>query len=171
MIKKQGRYLVEQEVISIVINCAINAFIAWFLFRHLANVPLWGAMGEMSIMGDTIATCFLLPFFVCMGLTKQTLQHVEKKKVAAMKWSELEEGVLSFLPIQTFPRAVTFGILTTVICIPFTVAAFEGLDISQMPFRDFFILKTVIATVLAAIVTPLILIRALRDAGQDSGDK
>ena len=167
MIKTPRRYLVEQEIISIVLNFAINVFVAWFLFRNLKPVPLWG---DLSIMGDTIVTCFVLPFFVCGGLTKQIKKHVEKKKVAPIKWSALDGGILSFLPRHYILRSITMGILSMAIIVPPTFATFETLGVSQMTFSDFVVFKSCFATVLAAVLTPLIIIRALRDAGLENGD-
>ena len=58
--------LLEQGIGSAVVNFLLNGAIAWLVFRGVAQVPLWG---QQSIAGDTIGTCFFLPFLTTLIVT------------------------------------------------------------------------------------------------------
>src|SRR6185369_14816725 len=83
MSSTQRRYLlIEQGVGAAVFNFFVNAVIAWAMFRAHPTVPLWG---QQSIMGDTIGTCFILPFLTCLIVTRLARGHVRTGKVPPLQ--------------------------------------------------------------------------------------
>src|SRR5262245_37741695 len=85
MSRGHRRYLlVEQCVGSAVVNFAINAAIAWALFRGLERVPLWG---DQSIMGDTVATSVILPFITALIVTPLARREVRTGRLAPLGWT------------------------------------------------------------------------------------
>src|SRR5262245_56323764 len=84
---RHQRFLwLEQGVIPCVFNFALNAAIAWALFRSLPAVPLWG---QSSVGGDLLATAFLLPFLTCLIVSALVARDVRAGKVPPLPPAQL----------------------------------------------------------------------------------
>ena len=76
-------------------NFLLNGAIAWLLFRSLERVPLWG---QQSIAGDTIGTCFFLPFFTALIVTPLVRRRVRAGSVAPLGVDARDHPPLGWLP-------------------------------------------------------------------------
>lgn len=152
------RYLIEQAIAGFVINAVLNAGIAWLVFHSFETVPLWG---EQSIMGDTIATGFLLPFLVCLVLTPLTRGQIRSGKLPA---DDVTRALVSRLPKGLFVRSLVVGAVGLPIAALPVFAILSGLGVTEIASAPFIGIKALIAGLLAALVSPPIALRALGDA-------
>jgi hypothetical protein len=149
------RYLlVEQGIGSAAFNFVLNAAIAWVAFRHLADVPLWGAQ---SIAGDTVGTAFLLPFCTGLIVTRMARGHVRAGRIEMLDGA----GALARLPAGTVARSLALGIACAATVAPVILLALIGLGIDTMGLGRFVVLKAAFAAALAAVVTPVLAAAAL----------
>ena len=155
------RYLLlEQGIGAALFNLAINATIAWLLYRHLAMVPLWGQQG---IAGDTIGTCFFLPFFTGLIVTRLARGRIRAGKLAPLGWTRESHPSLDWLPRGTVRRAVALGVLCAVLIALPTVFLLSLLEVTNLRLWTFVTLKATFAALLAAVVTPVIGLWAIAD--------
>lgn len=160
MSREQRRYVLEQGIGSGLINVLINAAVAWLLFRSLPNVPLWGLQ---SIAGDTVGTCFVLPFATCLIVTRLTHREVRRGRFPSPDWRRAAHPALGRLPGATTPRAALLGLLCTLVVAPLALGALAALGIAELGLASFVAFKALFAGALAAVVTPLIAVAALGD--------
>jgi hypothetical protein len=155
---EQRRYLLlEQGIGAGVFNVALNAGIAWAMFRGLETVPLWG---QQSIAGDTIGTAFMLPFLTTLIASRVVRGHVRRGRVAAMSWAD---GAARFVPRRLSRRGALLGIVCLVAVALPAAAALGALGVERMSFGTFITFKALFAGVLATAVTPLVARAALAD--------
>ncbi len=156
------RYLLlEQGAGGTLVNIAINAAIAWPLFHTLEQVPLWGTM---SIAGDTISTCFLLPFATCVIVTRLAAREVRRGRFPAPRFRRARSPWLKRLPASTEVRGILLGIVCTATLAPLTILVLALLGIDQLGFHGFLALKSLFAGALGGLLTPVIALAALGDA-------
>ena len=153
--------LVEQGVGAAVFNFVLNAAIAGAMFRSVDVVPLWG---QQSIMGDTIGTCFLLPFLTCLIATRLARGHVRAGKVAPLGWTRASHPLLGWLPQSTARRGVALGLACIALLAPLAFIALRVLDVAGLSFWRFVVFKGGFAAVAAALVTPLVALWAIAEA-------
>jgi hypothetical protein len=152
------RYLLlEQGIGAGVVNLAINAAIAWAMFRGMTTVPLWG---DLSIGGDTIGTTFFLPFLTTLFASRAVRGHVRRGRVPALPWGDP--------PGRRVPRGLAArGALLGVLCVLVVgLPTAHGLDaagVAAMSFGDFLVFKALFAAVLGMLVTPVVARAALAD--------
>jgi hypothetical protein len=161
------RYLwLEQGIGAAIFNVVVSAGIAWLLFRPLDVVPLWG---PQSIAGDTIATCFFLPFLTCLIVTRLAHREVRRGRLPAPRWRRTSHPVLRRLPAGTGRRAVVLGVLGVLLVAPVTIALLDAANIGALGFTGFVSFKALYAGVLGAAVTPVVALAALGDAEDSLG--
>jgi len=165
MSSAQSRYLQEQGIGAAVFNFVLNGLIAWLAFRGQAMVPLWG---QQSIAGDTIGTCFLLPFLTCLIATRIVRGHVRAGKVAALGWTRASHPVLGWLPAGTLGRGAVLGLVCTAVVAVLTIGALAALGVGEMRLWPFLTFKATFAAVLAALVTPVVALWAIAEPTRDS---
>ncbi len=147
------RYLLlEQGLGAAAFNFVLNAAIAWVLFRHLPDVPLWGTQ---SIAGDAIGTAFFLPF-----ATGVVVAHMTRRRVRAGRLPPLDGG--AWLPVPTVARSAALGVACAAAIGPLCLWTLRELGIDGMTLGSFVLFKAAFAAALAAVVTPLIAAAALR---------
>jgi hypothetical protein len=152
--------IVEQGVGAGVVNLLLNGIIAWALFRHLTVVPLWG---QESVAGDTVATCFLLPFITCLIVSGLAQREVARGRFAAPEWCRASHPILGRLPAGRFLRGVAFGAACVILIAPVTLVGLSAAGFDQVHFWRFIIFKALYAGFLGAAVTPIIALCALGD--------
>ena len=157
---QQRFLLLEQGIGAGLFNVALNAAIAWAMFRHLDVVPLWG---QQSIAGDTLGTCFFLPFFTALIVTPLVRRRVRRGDLEALPWTRDSHPLLGWLPAGTARRALALGGLCLVAAGPPTVLALHGLSIAQLALWPFVVFKAAFAGLLALLVTPVISLWALAE--------
>jgi hypothetical protein len=161
------RFLVlEQGIGSAVFNFLLNGAIAWLLFRGLEQVPLWG---QQSIAGDTIGTCFFLPFLTTLIVTPLARARVRAGNLTALPWTRETHPPLRWLPGGTLKRGLVLGIGTMVLIGPLSVALLGWANVQELSFWPFVWFKAAFAALLALIVTPIISIWAIAETGERVG--
>jgi hypothetical protein len=150
--------LLEQGVGSGVFNFLLNGAIAWLLFRSFERVPLWG---QQSIAGDTLGTCFFLPFLTALIVTPLVRRRVTGGSLAALGWTRESHPALGWLPKGTLARAFVLGAGCVVLVGTVSVWALGRLDVSELTFWTFVGFKATFAGILALLVTPVISLWAM----------
>ena len=158
------RFLLRDAfLIAAVANAALNALFAWLFTLnedeiHLAKAPL---VGGPSVLVDTVATCFVLPFLTTLAIT-------------TIVWKEMREGHLSRIPripgsfAERLPktrlrRATWVGLICLVLFGPLSAAGVLLFDYGDIPVGEFVIYKAIFGIVLGSIVTPPIAMVAFGD--------
>jgi hypothetical protein len=158
----QWRYLLlDNGLGAAFLNLGINAAIAWAVFRHVAVVPLWGALG---IATDTIATSVILPIITCLVVTALTRWHVRAGRLPPLGLDAQQNFFVRVLPPAVGRRAMVSALVSLVLLAPFTLAALSWMHIDQLPFNDFIVFKVGFAIVNGALVTPPLALVALAGA-------
>ena len=148
------------------VNVALNAGIAWLSVRGQRTVPLWPArvVGGPSTFTDTVGTLFVLPLTTCLMCTTAV-------------WRELRDGGLSplarpagvlgcalaRLPARRLRRGLVLGALTTLALGPPVTLLLVVLHVGELSGQAFMVYKVGFAVALGALVTPLIVVRAMVD--------
>lgn len=133
------------------LNLGINGAIAWAMFKQLAVVPTWGAVG---IATDTIATSLILPIITCVVVTALTRWHVRAGRLPALSLVARQHALVRALPQAVGRRAVVAALASLALLVPLTLAALLWLQIAELPFGDFLLFKAGFAVVNGALVTP-----------------
>ena len=150
--------LLEQGVGSALFNFVLNGAIAWLLFRSVERVPLWG---QQSIAGDTIGTCFFLPFFTALIVTPLVRRRVRAGAVAPLEWTRETHPPLAWLPSGTAKRGLVLGVICLLALGPLSVWVLGRVGVDELGFWAFVAFKATFAAALALLVTPLISIWAM----------
>lgn len=156
------RYLVVETAISIGVNAAVSAAFAWGLFRGVTRVPLRGAQG---IGADLVPTVFMITLMLTLALTLVT-----RRRMRAGVLAGLHEGIsalprpLAMLPANVLLRALVLALSLTAVLVPASVALLAAAGTESLAFDLFVGFKILYGAALGALVTPLILLRALADA-------
>lgn len=148
----------EQTIVPAIFNLALNAGLAWLLFRKHTPVPLWG---DPSIAGDMLGTLFLLPFFTCLAVTPLVRHAARQGKVARLQIAPHEHRLLRLLPRSVWARAGLIGLVCTVVLGPPSILLLSALGIESLSLATAVPFKGVFAALLAALVTPLLALYAL----------
>ena len=151
--------LLEQGIGAGIFNVVINAAIAWLFFHGMSVVPLFG---DQSIMGDTIATTFMLPLLTAIIAGRIVRAHVRTGHVPAWPWTA---GLARMVPRSLGARGVVLGVLCVLLVGIPTTSLLGAMGVTEMSFRGFIAFKALFAGVLAAVVTPVIARASLADAG------
>ncbi len=159
------RFLLRDALlIAALANAVLNALIAWLFTFSEEEVPLAKAplIGGPSVLVDSIATCFVLPFLTTLAIT-------------TVVWKELRDGHLtripraprSFadrLPRTRLRRATRIGLICLAVLGPIAAAGVLLFDYGDIPVGEFVLYKAIFGVVLGSIVTPPIALAAFGDA-------
>ena len=160
--EEHRRFLIVDEIIGpAIVNFWLNAGIAWYLFRKLASVPLWGAQ---SIAADTIGTAFILPvltaiiaaWLVPARVVRGKLTPIPPELMRASMWSRR----------SWLMRGVLLGLGAIVLVGVPAVLAFVLAGAHALPRGGFIWFKASFAAFVGVLVTPLLGWWALMDASR-----
>ena len=158
MTPDQQKYLVSQAIVGALVNLLLNAAIAWAAFRSLPRIPL---SGSPSISGDLVATSFLEPFIICLIVTPLVRAEARNGKITP---AERSPGLLSrLLPRGLVVRGIILGLFAAVTLAPLTILVLQNIGVLEMGLWRFVSFKAAFAGGLAALITPVIALRALMD--------
>jgi hypothetical protein len=166
MSRSHCRYLLEQGVGAAVVNFAINAAIAWAMFRGAPSVPLWG---QQSIMADTLGTCFMLPFITCLVVTPMARRHVRAGRVPALGWTRASHPALSWLPRRTAARGAVLGLACVATFAPVAWVGLGHYGVADLSVGGFVLFKGSFAAATAALVTPAIALWGIAESSPEHG--
>jgi hypothetical protein len=160
--REHRRFLIVDEIVGpAIVNFLLNAGIAWFLFRKLASVPLWGSQ---SIAADTLGTAFVLPVLTALiaGLliparvVRGKLSPVPAALLRPTMWSR-RSGVV---------RGALLGVAAVVLVATPVVLLLPRLGVAELSRSTFIWFKASFAAGVGILVTPLLGWWALMDASR-----
>jgi hypothetical protein len=160
--REHRRFLIVDEIVGpAIVNFLLNAGIAWFLFRKMASVPLWGSPG---IAADTVGTALILPI-----LTALIAAWLVRARVVRGKLSPIPPGMLRpsmWLRRSSFVRGALLGGAAVVLVAVPVVALFALVGPERLPRWSFVWFKASFAAGVGVLVTPLLGWWALADASR-----
>jgi hypothetical protein len=145
------RFLVIDEIIiSTVVNFLLNAGIAWFLFRS-TTVPFWGSSG---IAADMLGTAFLMPLLTSLIARWLVPWQVNRGVLPKVPPAEIRTSAWRRRP--GYQRGMLLGLVAmVVVAVPF-IALFARLGPAQLTRAHFIWFKASFAAFVGALVTPLL---------------
>lgn len=156
--------LIGQAVIPFFINVAVNVILGAIAFGGRDSVTTWAL--DKGAAGDSIGTCFFLPFITCLIATPLVRRNVADGVAASLHFSALPKA-LRAMSGPTLLRAFKFGIVGLLFMagpVYLTYCLLAGAEIETVRFIT---IKALFAGVFGVFVTPLIAIVAMADAGPD----
>jgi hypothetical protein len=158
------RFLIRDALlIAAFVNAALSALIAWLFTLSEEEIPQAAVplVEGPSVVVDTVATCFVLPFLTTLAIT-------------TVIWKELREAHLTRLPLapgswaQRLPdtrlrRASVIGLLCLLVFGPISLALLLLFDYGDISTGEFVLFKALFGIVLGALVTPFIAMVAFGD--------
>lgn len=151
------KYLTIQTLVGAGVNLVLNGAIGWAAFRSLDRIPF---SGSPSISGDLVGTAILLPLLVCLIATPLVRMEVRRGKIAPAQPSG---PIPRFLPRSLLLRGIALGLLAAVMIAPLTIWGLQALGIRGMGLWQFVGFKAAFGSALAALITPIVALRALMD--------
>ncbi|MBN1130094.1 MAG: hypothetical protein JXA71_13975 [Chitinispirillaceae bacterium] len=150
--------IVNQGIVSTVFNFFLNMGIAWFLYRSLEKVPLWGSL---SIGFDTLATSFVLPALTCYFIAV-TIGIAVRKGWMPVIVDYPRTGIVGKIAgLPVVAQGVVHGVAgTALLGVPVTVW-FVLTGNEFLSFHSFLWFKASYAAVLSLAVSPVIGLFAL----------
>lgn len=153
----QRRYVRTETIVSIVLNAAVSALFVWIVFRGQDVIPLWGAQG---LVVDLIPTCFAITLMSTIAMTLLTRVRLKRNRVERVSTTT---GIARFLPRALPLRAFAFALAVTVIAVPLSAAALALVGFDGRAYNTVLAFKIAYGAVLAVLISPPILVRALAD--------
>ena len=162
MSEQHRRFLVVEEVlISTVVNFLLNAGIAWYLFHKKSSVAMWGAT---SIGVDTIVTAFVLPVLTAIIAWFIVGRAVKSGKLLPIPYEAI--GTSRWLKWRGWQRGVILGVASMIVVATPLVVALTLAGLRSLTPWHFVWFKGCFAAGLGALVTPLLGWWALADASR-----
>jgi hypothetical protein len=147
------RTVLTEAAISILPNALFSAFFVWLLFRGTQRIGLWGTDG---VAFDLVPTTFMLTLITTVLVT-----WLVRRRVAAGA-TKPAPGVTR-LPRNRLVRGIVLGLMMVVLLVPVTVAALTQVWAGDWSFAQMLWFKIFYGVALGLIVTPLVVLAALRD--------
>ena len=157
MTQDHRKYLISQTLVGAAVNLTLNGAIGWAVFRSLDRIPF---SGSPSVSGDLVATAFLLPLLVCLIATPLVRADV---RGGAIEPAEPSGPISRFLPPGLLLRGIALGLLAAVTMAPLVIWGLQAVGIGAMGFWQFVGFKAAFGGALAALITPVVALRALMD--------
>jgi hypothetical protein len=162
MSRRHRIYLfVECTIGAAVINVGINGFLGWLTFRslHATSLPTWRIPG---VAADLAGTAFGVTFGTCLGMGLQVRRDMKSGKIGHVDVSPAIAAWITRLPHGTLKRSVTLGIVSIVVSLP-VIAALALAGVTAMDEWPYITLKSAMAAVQAAAITPFLVLASLAD--------
>ena len=144
-----------------------NGVVAWLLLKGGNNLTLGG---QHSYIVDIAATAFILPFIVTLiviPLNRRKLAAGKAPRIQLDPGNSLHVLVMNF-PSNLWLQALCFGAITMLIITPITITPLWALGIMEFTPLEYSIFKGVWAGLMAAAITPPMLLVALQEAPADA---
>jgi hypothetical protein len=158
--REHRRFLIVDEIIGpAIVNFCLNAGIAWFFFRKLVVVPLWGAPG---IAIDTLSTAFVLPVLTALIAAWLVRARVVRGKLLPIPTALRRSS--SWSRRSSLVRGALLGAAAVVLVATPLVIFFALVGVERMPRTEFVWFKASFAAGVGVLVTPPLGWWALLDA-------
>ena len=158
------RYLwIDQGAVPVASNVAINALIAWLLFRNLEAVPMWGTA---SVMVDSLLTVFLLTAINASIITAVVRRAVRRKPELLTSAKRSDYAWMRWWPDGLWPRALLLGLVATAALAPLFWAGFALLGIERLAPAHMVAFKSAYVFALTAPLLPAVAWAAICDGAR-----
>ena len=158
------RFLVRDALlIAALVNAALSALIAWLMAFTEEEIPVTEVplVGGPSVLVDSVATCFVLPFVTTLLIT--TVIWGEIRKGHLTKLPRAPGSFADRLPKTRLRRATWIGLICLVAIGPIVAAGVLLFDYGDISVGEFVLYKAIFGIVLGAAVTPWIALVAFGD--------
>jgi hypothetical protein len=157
-----GTHIQHEIKVAGISNAFFNGVIAWLLLRGGGQLTL---AGERSYAVDILATAFLLPFIVTLIVIPlaRRKRHRGALPGVALSASHWLEARLMRFPRGLGMRALCLGALGMLLFAPVTLLPLWLLGIDAFTPLAFAIFKGAWAGLLAAAMTPIMLLLAAQE--------
>lgn len=152
--------IINQVIIATVFNFLVNISIAWFLYRHVDQIPLWSLRG---IAMDTISTAFILTLLSYYYIALSVWFTMKMKWLPVIADYPTVGIVSKMIRMPIIVQGIIFGILAAVLIGLPVIAWFLLTGTQSMPYDSFRWFKSIFGAVLSIIVSPPIALLSLLD--------
>lgn len=139
----------DQFLHAFLINVVFNGAIAWLLLRSHDRIPLWG---DVAIGVDLLATGVLLPFLMCLIVSRVIAGQVASGKLPRLEPEQIAAYGLHRQP--TWVRAIVLAVFGTLCGSLPLVVLLELANAQPVSVGGFIAFKALWAGGLAAMVSP-----------------
>ncbi len=156
------KYAVKQSSIQFIANFLIGGAIALFMSRELSHVSLWPNLDnieQLNMSVDLLMGAFFLALALTLILTPLTRMSRRKGAVSFRP----ANGLISRLPSPLFKRALVLALVLWLIFGACSVLLLFVFGTESMSPVSFSILKAFLSGTEAALVTVIIVRRALAE--------
>jgi hypothetical protein len=157
-----GTHVHREVTVAGVSNALFNGVIAWLLLRGGGQLTL---AGERSYAADIVATAFILPFIVTL-IVIPLMQRKRRKGAlpgVVLNSAHWLEAFLMRFPRGLATRALCLGAAGTLLFAPITLLPLWLLGVDSFTPLGFAIFKGAWAGLLAAALTPPMLLLAAQE--------
>lgn len=158
--REHRRYMLLDFTLGSIPNAVISGVAAYFIFRHLATVPLWGGQG---IAFDFVATVFLVTLVQLTVCTSLTRKRVRAGDIRAIDVPRDELPVLRVLPHNVVLRGILMGIAATAVLVPLSIVVMLALGVEALPLGVFVAFKACYGPAVGSVTAPIVYLAALTD--------
>jgi hypothetical protein len=160
----QRRYLFVQNLVGAAfVNLLINGGLGWLITRGLPVFPVWSLPGAAA---DLAATGFGVTFGTCIAARIGVRWDVGRGKI---KPPTLSDGLGVWyrrLPEKVFARSIWLGVISLPVFVLPLLGWLAWSGVPALERTSFIWLKAGFSAVVAAVVTPLIVLAALVDVSR-----
>ena len=151
-----GRILAKEIAVSTLVNVVFNVSFAVLLFDTAGSIPLWGRAG---IALDLVPATFMPALMMTFGITLGIHRRIRLGLLEPTRYT------LARLPLpRALPwRALTIALLATAIIPPPVVGLIALTNQEPWTWGGFVLFKLGFSVLHAALVTPFVVISAMRD--------
>ena len=149
-----GRYILTETVASAVLNAIVGGLFVFVVFGSVASIELWGPRG-LAI--DLLPTVFMITLMTTIALT-----IITRRRMLAGAVQPAEATTV--LPANPVLRGLLLAIGATIVLVPASVAILSVVwrSTGDWTFTEVLLFKCIYSATLGFLVTPLIVISALR---------
>ena len=152
--------IINQVIIATLFNFFINSVIAWFLYRNVEKVPLWGLKG---IAVDTMVTAFILTLLSYYYIALSVWFTMKIKWLPVIE-NDPKAGIISkMISLPIFLQGIIFGFLATLLIGIPVIIVFLLTRTQSMPYESFFWYKAIFGAAVSLIVSPPIGLLSILD--------
>jgi hypothetical protein len=153
------RYVAAETGISMVLNSIVSAGFVWLVFGGLSVISLWGPRGMAF---DLVPTTFMITLMCTLGLTLVMRVRLRQARAPRLP-AEACAVACTWLPRNVCFRALTLAMLATFSLVPLTVSGMLVLQIHSASYTHVMLFKILYGAMLAALITPIIILRAMAE--------
>jgi hypothetical protein len=164
--REHRRWLILNAVIiTAVVNAGINFVLTWLGVVRQHTVPLWSwPLLRTSTVVNTVGTLFILPFVTSFLWTEVIWRELRSGRLSPLPPSTI--GFLRWLSGGRVRRSAVIGLACLALLAPAACALLVGINFAHVKRSEFILFQVVFTVVFGALVTPIVALRAMTDAGE-----